>query len=394
MASKDKPYRVYRGGRARGHVDSPQAPPGAGVAWHDEGPGGPGVTPPPARSRRRKRRWALLAVGVVVIAGLLAAGWGALGYLAFRSGVDDANRRLDERAFLALSPQKGALFSSPTNFLLIGGDSGAAGREGRGRSDALILVRTDPGEHRIVLLSIPRDLRVEIPGHGLDKINAAYALGGPALAIETVENLTGLTVNHVAVVDFATFPEVIDAFDGVTIDVPKRIVSNRFDCPFASQAECARWPGWRFPAGRQRMDGRRALVYARIRQNQLDPGESDITRGGRQQQVVQAIADKAASLDTFLRLPFIGDDLAAPLATDLSAWELMQLGWVKFRAPNESTLRCRLGGVGVEIGGGAYIVGSEENVAVIAMVEGKTAPQPPSPSGGPFAPGCLVGADA
>ena len=372
-------------------MEPPLAPPGREVDLHDDGSSGPAVPPPPAPPRRRKRRWALLAVGVLVLAALLAAAWGALGYLAFRSGVSDANRRLDERAFLALSPQSGALLSSPTHLLLIGADSGAAGRTGRGRSDALILVRTDPDAHRIALLSIPRDLRVEIPGHGLDKINAAYALGGAALAIETVENLTGLSVNHVAVVDFATFPEVIDAFGGVTIDVPKRVVSNRFDCPYGSQAECARWPGWRFRAGRQRMDGRRALVYARIRENQLDPTESDITRGGRQQQVVKSIADEAASLDTFLRLPVIGDDLAAPLATDLTAWEFMQLGWVKFRAPEESTLRCRLGGAGAEIGGGAYIVGSEENVAVIAMVEGKTAPQPPSSGAGPFAPGCLVG---
>ena len=138
------------------------------------------------------------------------------------------------------------------------------------------------------------------------------------------------------------------------------------------------------------MSGRRALVYARVRENQLDPSETDITRGGRQQQVVEAIADEAVSLRTFLRLPFLGDDLVQPLATDLSAWELMQLGWVKFRAPAGKTLRCRLGGTPTQIGDGAYIVGSEENVAVIAMVEGKAAPQPPLPGSGPFGPGCLV----
>jgi anionic cell wall polymer biosynthesis LytR-Cps2A-Psr (LCP) family protein len=139
------------------------------------------------------------------------------------------------------------------------------------------------------------------------------------------------------------------------------------------------------------MDGRRALVYARIRENTLDPSESDITRGGRQQQVVQAIADETVSLHAFLRLPFVGDDLVTPLATDLSAWDLMQLGWVKFRAAEDGTLRCRLGGTGARIGDGSYIVGVEENVAVVAMFEGKSAPQPPSPGGGPFAPGCEAG---
>jgi anionic cell wall polymer biosynthesis LytR-Cps2A-Psr (LCP) family protein len=138
------------------------------------------------------------------------------------------------------------------------------------------------------------------------------------------------------------------------------------------------------------MDGRRALVYARIRENRLDPSESDVTRGGRQQQVVQAIADETVSLHTFLRLPFVGDDLVEPLATDLSAMDLMQLGWVKFRAAEEGTLRCRLGGTGTQIGDGYYIVGVEENVAVVAMFEGKSAPQPPSPGSGPFAPGCTT----
>jgi anionic cell wall polymer biosynthesis LytR-Cps2A-Psr (LCP) family protein len=139
------------------------------------------------------------------------------------------------------------------------------------------------------------------------------------------------------------------------------------------------------------MDGRRALVYARVRENQLDASDSDITRGGRQQQVVQAIADESVSLHAFLRLPFIGDDLVEPLATDLSAWDLMQLGWVKFRAAENGTLRCRLGGTGSQIEDGYYIVGVEENVAVVAMFEGKSAPQPPSPGSGPFAPGCVTG---
>ena len=139
------------------------------------------------------------------------------------------------------------------------------------------------------------------------------------------------------------------------------------------------------------MDGKRALVFSRIRENQLDPNESDITRGGRQQQVVQAIADEVVAFGSFLRLPFMGDELVKPLATDLSASELMQLGWVEFRASDSKKLRCRLGGEATQIGDGAYIVGSEENVAVVAMVEGKVAPQPPLPGAGPFGPGCLVG---
>jgi LCP family protein required for cell wall assembly len=390
VASKDKPYRVYRGGRAKGPVRRPSPAEIEREPQPDEW--GLGPPAPPEAPRRRRRRWGRIVIVVVLVAIVLVVVWSVLGYLAFRSGVEDANARLDRRAAAALTPQNGLLLSNATNLLLIGTDRGPGrGRDGPGRSDAIVVVHTDPDDHRIALLSIPRDLRVEIPGRGPDKINTAYTVGGTALAIETVEKVTDLDMNHVAVVDFATFEEVIDALGGVTLDVPRAIVSNRFDCPFATPAECTRWPGWRFPRGEQRMDGRRALVYARVRENQLNPGESDLTRGGRQQQVVQAIADEAVSLGTFIRLPFIGDEIVTPLATDLSAWELVQLGWVKFRAPESKTLRCRLGGIPTQIGDGNYLQASEENVAVVAMVEGTAAPQPPLPGSGPFGPGCLVG---
>jgi LCP family protein required for cell wall assembly len=254
-----------------------------------------------------------------------------------------------------------------------------------------MLVRTDPDEHRIAMLSIPRDLRVDIPGRGPDKVNAAYAYGGPTLAIRTVEAPTGGPVNHVVVVDFARFKELIDTLGGVTIDVPKRILSNKFDCPFATEAECDRWPGWRFHKGEQTMDGRRALVYARVRVNQLDPSENDITRGERQQAVVQSMADEITSFNTFLRMPFIGDELVAPLATDLSANQFLQLAWVKKRTPSSGILRCRLGGSLADIDGQSFIIGNEDNASVVAMVEGKVAPQRPRPGSGTFGPGCRVG---
>jgi anionic cell wall polymer biosynthesis LytR-Cps2A-Psr (LCP) family protein len=139
------------------------------------------------------------------------------------------------------------------------------------------------------------------------------------------------------------------------------------------------------------MNGKRALIYSRIRENVLNPNESDFTRGERQQAVIQAIADKAVSFSTFIKAPFIGDDLVRPLATDLSAFQILQLGWVKKRTPSDGVLRCRLGGTIADIGGQNFVIGSEENVSVIAMVTGKTAPQPPPPGSGPFGPGCRVG---
>ena len=138
-----------------------------------------------------------------------------------------------------------------------------------------MLLRTDPGKRRLAYLSIPRDLQVEIPGVGFAKINAAYQIGGPALALRTVEELTGLDVNHVAFVDFDRFEELIDAVGGIEVNVPRRIRSNQFDCPYKTAARCSAWPGWRFERGDQKLDGRRALVYSRIRQNLLNPRETD-----------------------------------------------------------------------------------------------------------------------
>jgi LCP family protein required for cell wall assembly len=327
-------------------------------------------------------------IALVVV--LAAAVWSLLGYLAFRSGVKEANERLDSRAYAALAPQDGLIISNPSTILVLGTDEGPS-REGPFRSDAMMIVRTDPDEHRIALLSIPRDLRVEIPGRGLDKVNAAYAYGGTTLAIRTVESLLSIPINHVVVVDFSKFKELIDTLGGVTINVPKKIRSNKFECPLSTQADCDRWPGWRFQKGVQTMDGRRALVYARIRVNELDPAENDITRGERQQAVIQAIADEITSFGTFLRMPFIGDELVAPLATDLSANQLLQLGWVKRRTPSSGILRCRLGGSIADIDGQSFIIGSEDNAAVVAMVEGKVAPLRPRPGSGTFGPGCRVG---
>jgi LCP family protein required for cell wall assembly len=390
VARKDKPYRVYRGGRARGPIrHEPPRKDADRKAPRRADDGRYRYSGPAAKPRRRWRRRILVAVGLVVIAFLV---WALLGYLAFRRGVGHANDRIDPRAVRALSPQEGAMLSNPSTILLLGADVGGVRKSTTSaRADSIMVVRTDPDEHRIAFLSIPRDLRVDIPGHGTQKINAAYAFGGPTLAVRTVQRVTGLPINHVVLVDFGSFGEVIDALGGVTIDVPKPILSNPFECPRRTVAECNRWPGWRFKKGEQTMDGRRALIYSRIRENQLDPGENDITRGERQQAVLQALTDEVVSLGTFLRAPFIGDDLVEPLATDLSASQLLQLGWVKFRTPSSGRLRCRLGGTPATIGGQSFIVGMEENVSVIAMVTGKSAPQPPPPGSGAFGPGCIVG---
>jgi LCP family protein required for cell wall assembly len=378
-APGEKPYRVYRGGRTRGKVPRRQVEP----------------QQPQRDVRRRPRRgwsprriafWTVLAVIVVLIV------WTVAGYFSVRSGVSDANARLQRVApgiGSVLKPGGGLLMNNAANTLLIGTDhseNGQAGRSTDEHSDSLMVLHTDPKSHRLVFLSLPRDLRATIPGYGSAKINAAMQLGGPKLAIRTVEDFTGLPVNHVVIVDFGSFVQLIDAVGGIDVNVPENILSNRFDCPYSTATRCRQWQGWRFHKGTTHMSGHMALIYSRIRENRLNPADSDISRGVRQQQVMQATLSKLASVGTFFRLPFDGGNLMKPLSTDLTTNEFIQLAWIKFRAG--TNLHCRLGGRDL---GDGYLQPSENNIQVIQEVLGNSAPQPPNPADGPFGPGCLSG---
>ncbi len=409
MAGNDAkpPFRVYRGrgdeaadpieeraraGAAEAASRSPVTPPASAPP---EGPptppasrpapprGRPGVVVlpeeqpqrPPGRtpSRRRPRRlkpWRLVVLAVLGVLAVLLL-WIGYGYWQFRGSLDDANKRVDAGTRAALTPG-GSLLSDASTTLVLGSDRRSG--SGPGRSDSILLVRVDPGRNRIAELSIPRDLRVTVPGHGDDRVNAAYTLGGPALAIRTVRALTGIPINHVVLVDFSGFRELVDALGGVTIDNPSKIVSNSFD-----------GHPWRFGRGRLHLDGRHALAYARVRENTANPSDNDLTRGLRQQRVLQAIANGLASPSTLLHLPHVGGAIGKPLTTDLSANDLLKLGWRQLRA--SSTLHCRLGGTITSVGGASELIGGDENRRVILAVLGKSAPLAAAP-GDTFAAGC------
>ena len=413
----DKPYRVYRGGRRsagpsgdepplrlppvdgadpapadaapvdggrrRGPVVLPPEPrpveprrapgPPAPVPRGHRAPGLPGV---PGRRLGRIGRRLVLRVVLLVLSLLVAVlgVWVAIGYLAFRASVEQANRRLDARhpgTRAALAPQHGLLLSKPTTVLILGADR-------TGHSDSLQLVHTDPGRHLVSTLSLPRDLLVPIPGRaGRAKLNQAYAEGGAPLAVRTVTGLTGLRVNHAVIVDFAGFRGLVDALGGITIDSPEAIRS-RFD-----------GITYRFPKGRQTLDGRRALAYARVRKNALNPADSDVSRGVHQQQVLRAIRHELVSPRSLLRLRTIGRELAEPLATDMSANQILSLGWVDFRAQRKLT--CNLGGTPSSIGGVAGIVGDNVgNRRVLDEFLGRVAVQV-SKRPGAYEPACRRG---
>jgi anionic cell wall polymer biosynthesis LytR-Cps2A-Psr (LCP) family protein len=166
----------------------------------------------------------------------------------------------------------------------------------------------------------------------------------------------------------------VDALGGVTIDNPEKIISNSFD-----------GHPWRFGRGRLHLDGRHALAYARVRENTANPADNDLTRGLRQQRVLQAIAHGLASPSTLLHLPSVGRTIGTPLTTDLSANDLLELGWRQMRA--SSTLHCRLGGTLTSVGGASELIGGDENRRVILAVLGRSAPLAAA-AGDTFAAGC------
>jgi len=395
MPGEEKPYRVYRGGRAKGKVPSAADRParilpgrggrdGGGKKKDGASSGRSDYRGPGSGAARRPRWGRRIGLGILVLVVLFVI-WGVTSWLSFSSGVSDANKRLDPNAKLALTKQSGLLLSHSTTVLLLGTDNGEVGRSGDNHSDSMMLMRTDPSHHRIYYLSIPRDLVVPIPGAATQKINAAMQIGGPALAIRTVHEFTGLPINHVVVVNFADFKDLINALGGITVNVPEKIRSNRFDCPYPTQARCEKWQGWRFAKGTQHMNGERALIYSRIRENAYNPADSDISRGARQQAVMDATLARVTSPGVLITLPWDGGKIVKPLATDMSASQLVQFGWVRFRASSGSSVHCRLGG---DLGGGGTGQPSEDNPATIAEFLGKSAPQPPTDA---FSPGCEVG---
>ncbi len=394
---RSKPYRVYRGGHVR--KDDPDAARfafgGSGVATADRpvtppgmtrpGMTRPGTPPPPPPSlpgrqvatvppRRRFRpgwkRGILLGVGAIVV---LLVFWLYLGYRSFSNEIAKANARLDHKTEQALTPA-GNILRSPQVTLVLGSDS--RGANSTARADSIVLMRTDPGKHLISMLSIPRDLYVNIPGHGRTKINAAYAFGGAPLLIRSINSLTGLQVNHIVLVNFAGFKELIDSLGGVTLYNKRKIVSSQ---PFDGH-------NWVFPKGTITLDGRRALAYSRIRHT-TNPQDTDITRTERQQLVMQSLSRQLVSFSSLLHLPSIGSSLAKPLTTDLSANELLGIGWDKFRASR--TLECHAGGTPQVIGGQDVLLSVPQNRQVVQMFLGEIAPLPAS-KGSLYDPGCQV----
>jgi len=183
----------------------------------------------------------------------------------------------------------------PQNILILGSDkrAGEEFAEDPGRSDTTILLRLDPDKKAIAVLSIPRDLKVEIPGYGTGKFNEAYAYGGPKLTLQTVKQMTGLPINHVVNVDFLGFVQAVYAIGCVYTDIDRRYYHSN-EGAAEQYAEINVKPGY------QLLCGKRALEYVRYRHT-----DTDIVRSARQQDFISA-ARQRISVDDLVNDVFFG----------------------------------------------------------------------------------------
>ncbi|MGO1383674.1 MAG: LCP family protein [Arachnia sp.] len=237
----------------------------------------------PKEQRRKKRmrdRWVLLSIIGILVVALVAVGV-VLGYYgkATKDALDSVTR---EPTLMPTNtenrpspvPTKTGASNPPLNLVLMGTD--ARDTSERGRSDVLIVMHIPGDRQDAYLISLPRDYWVDIPGRGNAKINAAYSFGGPALTVETVEQLLDIPIDHTAIINFDGFINVIDALGGVT-------VTNR-------QASSS--GGFTFPEGQVSLTGESALQFVRERKNLSD---GDFGRAERQRDVLKAIVTKLTS---------------------------------------------------------------------------------------------------
>jgi LCP family protein required for cell wall assembly len=273
------------------------------------------------REPRRRRR---LTVGRVI--GYLAMGvaaWLLVSLVVFLISAQIQSAQVSDAADARLSGG-GYPLTSPNTILVLGSDArtkenaepGAQTIGQTSRSDSIMLLRVGGGAN--AQLSILRDTVVDIPGHGRSKINAAYAFGGPSLAIETVEQYLGIPINHLVEVNFENFPELIDSLGGITYTG---------NCVISKINGGSRNGGYtlRLKAGTNELDGDQALALARTRKNDCRPQETDQARAIRQQKIINAIKSKVISFETFIRLPWVAWAAPKAIRSDMSGPTLLGL---------------------------------------------------------------------
>ena len=262
------------------------------------------MIPPRQQNTRKKKRSGFITGFLLVIAFLVAACAGA--YYASSSSLFDKPEKTPAKT------EKRIAATDKTIVMLMGVDQR---QDDVGRSDTLMIATIDPKKDKAALLSVPRDTRVKIKGHGYEKINHAYAYGGHKLSQSTVENLLDVSIDHYVIIDTHAFPRIIDAIGGVDIDVEKRMY---YEDPWDDDGGLL----IDFQPGMQHMDGKTAITYVRYRDE-----EGDIGRVRRQQNFMKAVLDKVTSPAIIPSLPNIIKEIFSAVKTDLSLKQMMELAF-------------------------------------------------------------------
>jgi LCP family protein required for cell wall assembly len=265
------------------------------------------------------RRWATPKRALLSLLAL-ALGWVALSLLLFLISSHFERTPLPTNVASVLD-SAGYPLSSVNNILVLGSDrrqknSREPGAEttGFGRSDTIMLIRTGGGH--AARLSIPRDTVIEIPGHGLQKVNAAHEFGGPAESVSVIKHWLGIPINHVVEVNFEDFPQLIDSMGGVTYT--GGCIISLLDGGFSQVGYTLR-----LSAGTHHLNGKQALALARTRKNLCAQGETDIQREEHQQALFTDMKSQLLSPTSFLRLPWIAWHAPPAIISDMSGESLL-----------------------------------------------------------------------
>ena len=220
-----------------------------------------------------------------------------------------ANALIDNKSDYKENEKKGLLVARDKATVMIMGVDERA--DDVGRSDTLMIATLDPEKNQAAILSVPRDTRVKISGHGFDKINAAYAYGGRQLTQKTIENLLNTHIDHYIKINIHGFTKIIDALGGIDIDVEKRMY---YEDPWDDDGGLY----IDLQPGMQHMDGKTAITYVRYRDE-----EGDIGRIKRQQNFMKAVMDKLVSPTIIPKLPSIVSAVSDSVETDMSVSEIL-----------------------------------------------------------------------
>ena len=266
-----------------------------------------------ARSQRRTHRIVKTLLVCVIAVVVAAAGLGA----AYLGNINARLRKNIDSSLLGTLSKKGA--GKPFYMLLLGVDKDEArakgseygSSEGAYRSDSIMLVRIDPQKKKATLVSIPRDLRVDMGEYGTQKINAAYALGGPTLAVKTVQKLSGVKISHYAEIDMDGMEEVVDAVGGVTVNLGVAVKDPKY-----TKLD--------LPAGKVKLNGKKAALLCRARHAYDSYGAGDFYRAANQRAVIAAVAKKVLSSDVATMTKTV-TAMADMVHTDMSATDIVSL---------------------------------------------------------------------